>query len=1580
MAAQHKVNVTGVYNTQGKLLSGAQVFVQGAASKTATTAPTVLSVDGEKVNLTVTSIEGVSNGGTVLPTNETYISVMIIVQGKQAVIRVVDENAVADIAGLNLPATAPAIEIPVHTAIQRSYSRVWNANAAAGVGCVAGTVVSQNNDTDTIVPLSSVSCNAGGLHTDNYYARQFTGLTPGEQIQCVDWAVEESISASGGGVPYTMNIYDATGCIPESNGPDPTCAPGSCYVLLDSVSDVVPDGIAPGFVTTTIGGIIPASGSILVEVFTPEGQTDGNSLFVGSNQGGQTGSTYLAAEACGLLCYLPTEAIGFPDMQWVVEVGLGEPVIEDGACCDTSSGTCTETTNVDCEFDFTAGVTCNDIPCDIFVPGSTCDDCIGINAGDTVVANNTGAGDNGSSSCDFGNEIDQWFCYTATCNGTALANTCDSALDTVLTVYDGCGGAEITCNDDNDNGECTGGLQSAVSWPVTAGTTYYMSVTGWNGGEGDYQLTVTEEDCQEPECPQWPACGEGAGPCDAANGSPGCDDVGCCCDVCDADPFCCETEWDSICADTAAAVCAPPPEGNGAANCTDGPTAISGEGNFPFNTADGGGQAPDGPGDVLCDKFGSNQIDNDIWYCWTNTCDNPGNVTVQTCGLTGADTKMAVYDGCECPAENTALDCNDDTCGLQSLVTIPDAQPGGQYLIRLGSFPGAAGGPGEFSITCPIDTGDLPCDQPDENCQNYATDNASQSNDTAFHSYDEFTPDFTGDITSICWWGAYIPALAGDNFRVEYYADAGGVPGANIGTFTQGVDLTVDGPADTGDLVANVAPIYEYTGDHAAVGVTAGECYWISVVNNPEAGATWFWEWSFDPLGNGQLCVDAGLDGCQAGDIQAGNDASWCLNGALGDADACTVVPECTDLFPACDMGDGNCQEANGSVGCNIEDCCCLICGADAFCCETEWDQICADAAIAAGGVCAGVQGGCCFDDGSCEVLTADDCAAAGGSYAGDDTDCSVCPVGGRCCSDTCDILTEAACEAAGGDYLGDGLTCEQGVGANHPISGGGGAIPDDSTPGLSVSINQPDSFTIAEVELDVNITHTWVGDLCVTLTHEDTGTSATVINRPGDNAGLICDTNGCCGCSDDNIGVSLDDDAASNVNDECFGGGIFGTLQPDLGGLLSAFDGEDAAGTWTLTVNDNAGGDLGTLDSWTVNMFEPGGGGEICPPFGACCCVGDCFESNQADCDAAGGNWLEGENCDLPPGEVTQIDSGDLGLAIPDASTDTASHTLNMGMDFAVQDVDISVGITHTWVGDLCVTLTHEDTGTSATLIQRMGDDGLGCDAAGCCGCSEDNMSVTLDDAAGGGSINDQCATNLSGEYTPENPLAVFNGESSAGAWTISVNDNAGGDLGTLDNWSISLQAPGSGGDICENNCCGDGVVSPNEDCEPSLTECCNADCTFSDAGSACGDGTVNDCTGADTCDGAGGCEANDAAAGTDCGDGPNECSGQDTCNGSGTCNANDLPGGTPCGNPPVGEDCFLGDVCTGGGVCQPGSFETECGPGLDGCCPDGCNFTNDDDCPEPVPTVSEWGLVILALLLAAAAKVYFSRRESLA
>lgn len=150
-------------------------------------------------------------------------------------------------------------------------------------------------------------------------------------------------------------------------------------------------------------------------------------------------------------------------------------------------------------------------------------------------------------------------------------------------------------------------------------------------------------------------------------------------------------------------------------DCTS-PSVIFGQGTFLYdNTIATTGV--EGQSETACYFFGSTVIDGDIWYTWTANATGPA--TVETCGNTFLDTKLAAYPGAGCPTAGSALACNDDSCGLQSSVTF-DATAGTSYTLQVGNFPGSSGGTGGITITivgppevgvsfCACDSGNSPC-------------------------------------------------------------------------------------------------------------------------------------------------------------------------------------------------------------------------------------------------------------------------------------------------------------------------------------------------------------------------------------------------------------------------------------------------------------------------------------------------------------------------------------------------------------------------------------------------------------------------------------------------------------------------------------------------------------------------------------------------------------------------------------------------------------------------------------------------------------------------------------------------------
>lgn len=141
--------------------------------------------------------------------------------------------------------------------------------------------------------------------------------------------------------------------------------------------------------------------------------------------------------------------------------------------------------------------------------------------------------------------------------------------------------------------------------------------------------------------------------------------------------------------------------------------------------------------------------------------------------------------------------------------------------------------------------------------------------------------------------------------------------------------------------------------------------------------------------------------------------------------------------------------------------------------------------------------------------------------------------------------------------------------------------------PGINrYEIFVPDSGSIKSFKnLYIDFAHTWVGDLQITLTHKDSGTTVSLLDRPGfpdSTFGVNVDLDGLYQFQDD-ANQTLQQAAidAGNAGETFLPGGTFAGLES-----LSAFEGLDKAGVWSLNITDNAGGDTGALRAWgfTVN------------------------------------------------------------------------------------------------------------------------------------------------------------------------------------------------------------------------------------------------------------------------------------------------------------------------------------------------------------------------------------------------------------
>jgi len=138
--------------------------------------------------------------------------------------------------------------------------------------------------------------------------------------------------------------------------------------------------------------------------------------------------------------------------------------------------------------------------------------------------------------------------------------------------------------------------------------------------------------------------------------------------------------------------------------------------------------------------------------------------------------------------------------------------------------------------------------------------------------------------------------------------------------------------------------------------------------------------------------------------------------------------------------------------------------------------------------------------------------------------------------------------------------------------------IPDDGNSAFDTFVIETPG-QLADLNLMIQATHTWVGDLSFNLVHEDSGTTVSLMHSSYDpDSPVDVDF----ACSGENIDATLDDDANTSVQDACDSEipAISGSFAPYE--ELSAFNGEDFSGTWRLDVTDYYPfADKGTLVQW---------------------------------------------------------------------------------------------------------------------------------------------------------------------------------------------------------------------------------------------------------------------------------------------------------------------------------------------------------------------------------------------------------------
>ncbi len=176
---------------------------------------------------------------------------------------------------------------------------------------------------------------------------------------------------------------------------------------------------------------------------------------------------------------------------------------------------------------------------------------------------------------------------------------------------------------------------------------------------------------------------------------------------------------------------------------------------------------------------------------------------------------------------------------------------------------------------------------------------------------------------------------------------------------------------------------------------------------------------------------------------------------------------------------------------------------------------------------------------------------------------------------------------------------------------------------------------------------------------------------------------------------------------------------------------------------------------------------------------------------EAIGNHFFAINNKSFSIGEFNEVcniyAAADTPVAIPDNSREGVTSVITVAENVDVEDITVhlihkddpsnggedSIGISHTYLGDLAITLESPE-GTVIELISNA------CDA-------REDIQVVLSDNGDVLSCNFS-SPGISGTKKPVDALSVFNGENAQGNWILKVVDGAADDFGNIEGWSIEV------------------------------------------------------------------------------------------------------------------------------------------------------------------------------------------------
>jgi subtilisin-like proprotein convertase family protein len=342
--------------------------------------------------------------------------------------------------------------------------------------------------------------------------------------------------------------------------------------------------------------------------------------------------------------------------------------------------------------------------------------------------------------------------------------------------------------------------------------------------------------------------------------------------------------------------------------------------------------------------------------------------------------------------------------------------------------------------------------------------------------------------------------------------------------------------------------------------------------------------------------------------------------------------------------------------------------------------------------------------------------------------------------------------------------------------------------------INVRDDVLITDLNVFVDIRHTWMRDLRVSLTF-DTIEVLLMDMLPLDSAVNLS------GTFDDEAGVSI---LSADTP-------LIGYWQPIQ--LLDRFDGLYSAGDWTLRVYDRFRLDSGYVASWglsvnpVINLSGTVRNSLTQAPVRSAVVwaneAGQAVRTNSSGLFEFTGlnsgtytvlfTKTDYETLTVAGVEISATDPLDLdtvmqtlpgrfefastqrSVAIPPDSGGSAAMMLTVNENIIITDLDVTVNVVHTWMSDLDLYLINPQSDTVHLAPHGTGDSLNG------------YVDCRFDDEAGISITSGSYP--FTGRYRPAGSLATFDGDSTAGVWQLLAVDRAPGDSGTILNFTLHVQ-----------------------------------------------------------------------------------------------------------------------------------------------------------------------------------------------